>query len=169
MKNKILFLSTVFALTSYGATMDLNQVLREVKSNSYNIKTSERNLEIRELDEKRALKNLLPGANLSVDKEILNSDVIKDGKFGPQKIEMPINLYSGGRRVNSYKKIKLDSEIAREGVNSAYQKDEIKAIELYFNILNLQKQIEITKFTDSTLRKQENRLNILFSSNKMVS
>ncbi|MGL4969355.1 MAG: TolC family protein, partial [Fusobacteriaceae bacterium] len=139
------------------------------KKNSYTIQASEKNLQIRELDVKRVYKNLHPGANLSIDKEILSTEDYKNGKFGPQKIEMPINLYSGGKRYNAYQKVKLDREIAGEQVNLAGQREEIRAIELYFQILNLQKQIEITNFTAQALKKQENRLNILFSNNKMVS
>ncbi|MGL4968921.1 MAG: TolC family protein, partial [Fusobacteriaceae bacterium] len=111
MKNKILFLSAILAVSAYGATMDLEQVLQEVKKNSYTIQASEKNLQIRELDVKRVYKNLLPGANLSIDKEILSTEDYKNGKFGPQKIEMPINLYSGGKRYNAYQKVKLDREI----------------------------------------------------------
>ncbi|MGL5542336.1 MAG: TolC family protein, partial [Fusobacteriaceae bacterium] len=169
MKNKILFLSAILAASAYGAIMDLEQVLQEVKKNSYTIQASEKNLQIRELDVKRVYKNLLPGANLSIDKEILSTEDYKNGKFGPQKIEMPINLYSGGKRYNAYQKVKLDREIAGEQVDLAGQREEIRAIDLYFQILNLQKQIEITNFTAQALKKQENRLNILFSNNKMVS
>ncbi|MGL4252453.1 MAG: TolC family protein, partial [Fusobacteriaceae bacterium] len=170
MKNKILFLSAILATSAYGAIMDLEQVLQEVKKNSYNLQVSEKNLEIRKLEEKKAFKNLLPNVDLKLSKELLNSGENSDSNdFGSDKLTIPITVYSGGRKLNNYKIKKIDAGIAEKEVRRTEQREEIRAIDLYFQILNLQKQIEITNFTAQALKKQENRLNILFSNNKMVS
>lgn len=170
MKNKILFLSAILAASAYGAIMDLEQVLGEVKKNSYNLQVSEKNLEIIRLEERKAFKNLLPNVDLTLSKDLLDSAEDKNLKdFGPDKLTIPITIYSGGRKLNNYKIKKIDSGIAEKEVRRTEQREEIRAIDLYFQILNLQKQIEITNFTARALKKQENRLNILFSNSKMVS
>lgn len=171
MRKKLMVLTALFGTVSFGATMSLDMVLGELKKNNALIRSGELEVESKKLDEKRAFKLLLPGANFEIDKEIINNEQYKDGAgvFGPQVIKMPINVYSGGKLVNNYKKIKADTKIAESNLNLTYSDEELKAIDLYFEILNLQKQMEITKATKDVLMKQENRLSILYSNNKMVS
>lgn len=170
MKKKIL-IGTLISTVLYGQTLSLPQVLERLKKNNYEIKSQEQQLEIDELAVKRGFKGLLPGANFEVDTQILNNEKYKDGigVFGPQKISAGYTVYAGGKIVNNYKKTKKDYAISEKQLETVEQNMEIKAIDLYFQILNLEKQIEITKLAKETLLKQENRLNILFNNNKMVS
>ena len=131
MKNKILFLSAILAASAYGAIMDLEQVLQEVKKNSYNLQVSEKNLEIRKLEEKKAFKNLLPNVDLKLSKDLLNSGENSDSNdFGSDKLTIPITVYSGGRKLNNYKIKKIDAGIAEKEVRRTEQREEIRAIDL---------------------------------------
>ncbi|MGL6119981.1 MAG: TolC family protein [Fusobacteriaceae bacterium] len=171
MKKKLLVLGVIIQTMAYGQSLSLPQVLNKLKANNYEIKSQEQQLEIDNLKVKQVFKTLLPGANLEVDTEILNNEKYKDmGEvFGPQTINAGYTVYAGGRIVNNYKKTKKDYIISEKQLETVQQNMEIKAIDLYFQILNLEKQIEITQLTKQSLLKQENRLNILFSNKKMVS
>lgn len=128
-------------------------------------------MEIEALNVKQGFKSLLPGATLEVDTQILNNEKYKDGGsvFGPQKVTAGYTVYAGGRIVNNYKKTKKDYNISEKELETVGYNMEIRAIDMYFQILNLNKQLEITGYAREALLKQEKRLDILFNSNKMVS
>lgn len=172
MRKKLFAIGLVIvAAGAYGQDISLPQVLERLKENNYEIKSQEQQVEIDALNVKQGFKRLLPGANFEVDTEILNNEKYKDGAevFGPQKITAGYTIYAGGKLVNNYKKIKKDYGISETELEKTRQQLEIKTIDLYFQILNLNKQLEITNFAREALLKQEKRLNTLFSNNKMVS
>lgn len=171
MKKKILMAGMLLCTAVYSKEIGLVEVLEKLKVNNYEIKSQEQEIEIKKLTVKKEFKKLFPGADFEVEKEILNNQQYKDGAnvFGPQKVTAGINVYSGGKLVNNYKKVKKDFSKSEIDLILVNQDMEIKAIELYFEILSLNKQKEITLFAKDTLLKQEKRLDILFSNNKMVS
>ncbi|MGL5124229.1 MAG: TolC family protein [Fusobacteriaceae bacterium] len=170
MKKKIFVLNLLISSLIFSDEMTFQEMLTRLKSSNYEIKSQEKLIEIKELDINKNFKKIFPGLNLEIDTEILQNRKYKYSKnLGPQSIKAPILLYSGGRVINNYKKIKNIYGIEQQNLKLIELKEEIKAISLYFEVLNLSKQIEITKLAKETLEKQKSRLNILFKNNKMVS
>lgn len=171
MRKKIFIFSLLISSLAFSNEMSFQDMLNRLKESNYEIKSQEKLVEIKGLDVDKNYKRIFPGLNLEIDTEVFQNSKYKEKQkmLGPQSIKAPILLYSGGRVVNNYKKIKNIYGIEQENLKLVELKEEIKAISLYFEVLNLNKQIEITKLAKETLEKQEKRLNTLFRNNKMVS
>jgi outer membrane protein TolC len=174
-RNKILtaaFLAV--SLVSYSETrMDLNAVLQEIDKNNPEMRIQNLETKVTDLEVKKSFKSMLPQITLTVNEELVKDTSTETNEWdvdgvGPQKVKAYIPIYTGGKLTGYYNKTKLSREIARKDVNLVRHEIEEKAIETYFQVLNLRKQKEIAQMVLDTLNKQRDRLEKLFDNGMLV-
>ena len=138
-----------------------------MESSNPEVRVKDLDVKIKEKGKKKAFRNLvLPPVTIESENDW---ETAKKEGFGFEKIEATIPLFQGGRMVNTYKKSKSELELAKaEQRLAVYNWQEI-GVDAYFSNLNYRKQREITEATIVALEKQRNRLEGLYSHNKMIA
>ncbi|MCS5423129.1 MULTISPECIES: TolC family protein [Psychrilyobacter] len=166
----ILALMTITSLNVFSKDLNLEEALKIAENENPEIRRERITLDIKKLEERKKKKAFLPKVSISVD----GSDTAYDDNLNPfdksagveARISMP--LFTGGKLTNEYKKSRLESE--KISLTNILLKYDIRkdVIEKYFEVLNLKKQADILLGVNNTLNKQRERLEKLYSSNKLV-
>ncbi|WP_330112142.1 TolC family protein (plasmid) [Cetobacterium somerae] len=166
-KKKLILSFLVLSLGAYSQELGLEEILKRVESSNPEVRVKELDVKIKEKGKKKAFRNLvLPPVTIESENDW---ETAKKEGFGFEKIEATIPLFQGGRMVNTYKKSKSELELAKaEQRLAVYNWQEI-GVDAYFSNLNYRKQREITEATIVALEKQRNRLEGLYSHNKMIA
>lgn len=166
-KKKLILSFLVLSLGAYSQELGLEEILKRVESSNPEVRVKELDVKIKEKGKKKAFRNLvLPPVTIESENDW---ETAKKEGFGFEKIEATIPLFQGGRMVNTYKKSKSELELAKaEKRLAVYNWQEI-GVDAYFSNLNYRKQREITEATIVALEKQRNRLEGLYSHNKMIA
>ncbi|WP_321327950.1 TolC family protein [uncultured Ilyobacter sp.] len=174
-RNKILtaaFLAV--SLVSFSEDkMDLEAVLQEIDKNNPEMRIQNLETKVTDLGVKKSLKSMLPQITLTVNEELVEDSSTEKNEWdvdgvGPQKVKAYIPIYTGGQLTGYYDKAKLSRDIAIKDVSLVRHEIEEKAIETYFQVLNLRKQKEIAEMVLDTLNKQRDRLEKLFNNGMLV-
>lgn len=166
-KKKLILSFLVLSLGVYSQELGLEEILKRVESSNPEVRVKDLDVKIKEKGKKKAFRNLvLPPVTIESENDW---ETAKKEGFGFEKIEATIPLFQGGRMVNTYKKSKSELELAKaEQRLAVYNWQEI-GVDAYFSNLNYRKQREITEATIIALEKQRNRLEGLYSHNKMIA
>lgn len=168
-KISILIIISVFlSYVAYSREMGMEEVLKELYRNNSEIKTQELEVESKALEVKTSLKRMAPGINLRASTDVVEDKNNYDA-IGPDTISLRAPIFAGGALMANYNKIK--HQYLEEEADLALLKNEleVKAISLYFDILNANKQLLILEETGNKLDQQKKRVEILFNNGKMVS
>lgn len=161
-------------MVSYSETrMDLDAVLKEIDKNNPEMRIQNLETQITDLEVKKSFKSMLPQITLTVNEELVKDTSTEKNEWdidgvGPQKVKAYIPIYTGGKLTGYYDQSKLSREIAKKDLNLVRHEIEEKAIETYFQVLNLRKQKEIAEMVLDTLNKQRDRLEKLFNNGMLV-
>ncbi len=163
----------VSLLSFSESKMDLNAVLKEIDRNNPEMKIQNLETKVTDLEVKKSFKTMLPQFTLTVNEELVSDSSTEKNEWdvdgvGPQKVKASIPIYTGGKLTGYYDKAKVSSEISQKDVNLVRHQIEEKAIETYFQVLNLRKQKEIAQMVLDTLNKQRDRLEKLFDNGMLV-
>lgn len=163
-------LLAIVSLNSFSKTITLNDALKIAEKENPQARKERINLEIKKLQKGRKFKAFLPSFNLTMDTD--------DGKFdddlNPFDQEIGVDLtatmplFTGGRLTSEYKKSKI--ELEKTSLQKELLSYDIRetVINKYFEVLNNRKQVKILISVDKTLKEQHERLEKLYSSNKLV-
>lgn len=151
-----------YAEGSFG----LNEVLERAKTSNPGVQIQKISTEEMQKQKDRAWKNyILPPINFSDSDEW---DVVKKYGLGAKSLSVDMNVFEGGKSVYGYKVLK--SQVAKsknDEVLSVINAQE-QAVAAYFDVLNAQKQTEITKRAMTLLEKQKSRVLKLYNNGKIV-
>lgn len=151
-----------YAEGSFG----LNEVLERAKTSNPGVQIQKISTEEMQKQKDRAWKNyILPPVEFSDSDEW---DVVKKYGLGAKSLNIDMNVFEGGKSVYGYKVLK--SQVAKsknDEVLSVINAQE-QAVAAYFDVLNAQKQTEITKRAMTLLEKQKSRVLKLYNNGKIV-
>ncbi len=164
-------LITIFA-KGYAVEMNLEDVLDRLDKNNREIVIQDMEIESRELEKKKQFKNMLPSASIGWSTDFVEVTDEDQNDFGSgdstSAIKISIPLFQGGTLYNQYKKSSLGKENSEYERNLVSYEVQERAISTYFEVLNKRKQAEISRMVQNSLGKQDERLNSLYKSNKMI-
>lgn len=152
---------------SYGeGSFGIDEILEQAKTSNPNVKIQKISTEEMRKKKDRALKNyVLPPIKLEDSDEW---DMIKKYGLGAKSLEVSMDIFEGGKSVYGYKVLK--SQLAKsenqEILTEINAQEE--AVAAYFEVLNAQKQTEITERAMELLEKQKSRVWDLYSNGKLV-
>jgi outer membrane protein TolC len=173
-KKLILLAFLVVSLAGFSENkMDLNAVLEGIDRNNPEMKIQNLENEVTGLEVKKTMKALLPQITLTVDEELVEDSEDEKNEWdvsgvGPQYLKAYIPIYTGGKLTAYYDKAKISNKISEKDINLVRYAMEEKAIDTYFQVLNLRKQKEIAQMVLDTLNKQRDRLEKLFNNGMLV-
>lgn len=144
----------------------MNEVLERAKTSNPGVQIQKISTEEMQKQKDRAWKNyILPPVEFSDSDEW---DVVKKYGLGAKSLSVDMNVFEGGKSVYGYKVLK--SQVAKsknDEVLSVINAQE-QAVAAYFDVLNAQKQTEITKRAMTLLEKQKSRVLKLYNNGKIV-
>lgn len=156
----------IFYLEGYSQSIGLEKILKRIEDKNPQIKVKELDVEIKEKERKKSLKNLiLPPISIKSENDW---EISRGEKFGNRKIEATVPLFQGGKSINVYKKSNSELELVKTEKNLATYSLQIIGISEYFLALNYKKQSEITELATLVLQKKKNKLDNLYKKNKVV-
>lgn len=108
---------------------------------------------------------ILPPIKVSAEEEI---EIVKDQGFGANEISAYIPVFTGCKNINNYRKSKVEWEISKKERALTKDKIEEELTSIYFEILNIKKQIDVCKLASKSLNSQKDRIKILFENGNLV-
>ncbi len=154
---EVLILSTL----ALGKNITLDQALQMAIDGNPELRIKELELKRRELDIDKSKKAFLPTLAASDSYDIREEE-------NNASIGASLPLYTGGNLTNNLELSKLnyqieisDAELVKIGIRE-------RVISKYFEILNIEKQIEIGDMVLESLNKQRKRLKGLYEGGKLI-
>ena len=153
--------------TSYSEyKFGLDEILQRAKTESPEVKIEKLNLDIVKKEKDKTLKNyVLPPIKLEDSDEW---KIVKRYGLGVKQFEVTMDVFEGGKSLNGYKVLKSKLAKAENGVTLSEISAQEAAVAAYFDILNAQKQIEITNNSIKALERQRERMYTLYKNGKIV-
>ena len=159
---------------SFSKEITLEQAIDLSLNNSKEVKISEKNLEISNINVSKALKNALPSLNYSGrysigehERKILpkRESMYLDRKRGyTQSIRIAQPLFAGGSIISTIKGAKAYENIASYTYLKSKIQNRLDTIKIYSNIINAEKNMEALKKSENILekryKKQEEQLKL---------
>ena len=158
-------------LVVYGASyaegsFGLNEVLERAKTSNPDVKIQKISTEEMQKTKDRAWKNyILPPIKFSDSDEW---DIVKKYGLGVKSLSIDMNIFEGGKSVYGYKVLKSQVAKSKNQEVLAEIMAQERAVAAYFDVLNAQKQTEITKRAMKLLEKQKSRVWDLYRNGKIV-
>ena len=148
---------------SFSKEITLEQAIDLSLNNSKEVKISEKNLEISNINVSKALKNALPSLNYSGrysigehERKILpkSESMYLDRKRGyTQSIRIAQPLFAGGSIISTIKGAKAYENIASYTYLKSKIQNRLDTIKIYSNIINAEKNMEALKKSENILEK----------------
>ncbi|WP_315523628.1 TolC family protein [Fusobacterium massiliense] len=149
---------------SFSKEITLEQAIDLSLNNSKEVKISEKNLEISNINVSKALKNALPSLNYSGrysigehERKILpkSESMYLDRKRGyTQSIRIAQPLFAGGSIISTIKGAKAYENIASYTYLKSKIQNRLDTIKIYSNIINAEKNMEALKKSENILEKR---------------
>ncbi|MCS5420934.1 MULTISPECIES: TolC family protein [Psychrilyobacter] len=149
------------SLQSYSIDLDLESAMNMAIQGNPDMRVKKLEIEKNELGETIAKKALLPNIGVS-----LGYDFIEDEDS--KSVSTSIPIYTGGVLTNNIKLAKLNNKVGLSELEILKLDIREQVISKYFQILNLQKRLEIGGIVIETLEKQKQRLESLFNGIKLI-
>ncbi|WP_432205380.1 TolC family protein (plasmid) [Cetobacterium somerae] len=162
----LLFVFFIFSMKGYSQELGLKDILEQIETNNPEVQIKDLEIKIKEKGKSKALKNfILPEVNFSTEEEW---GTFKNEGIAFKEIDATINIFEGGKTMNTYKRSKSELELAKQEKKITVYNWQEAGVSAYFNNLNYKKQREITNLTIDALEKQRGRLDALYRNNKMI-
>lgn len=151
----------VLSLVVMGRELTLDQALQIAVEGNPDLRIKELELKKKELEIAKSKKDFLPILTAGDSYDLREND-------NNMSLGASLPLYTGGRLSNRLELSKLDHQVEISEAELLKLGIRERVILKYFEILNIEKQIEIADVVLESLNKQRKRLNSLYEGGKLI-